>query len=301
MKILNSLLITFLFLFLCYSTGYSQNFAVSNNNGQSVSPQSPNDLVFIHYDGDNSANSVGDGGTTFIGGARFRDTIMSPYTGGELQYVQFYYSQAATGLTIMIFDAGTDTTAGTLLLSQPLILDSLIVGNWNRVPLNTNIPISGNDLWVCLRVEDSTAASYPFGVDAGPADPDGDWVNDSGTWQHLNDFGLNYNWNIRGEVQTTPAGIKVNIGDALTFNLAQNYPNPFNPTTSIAYTVPQSGNVKLAVYNLIGEQVALLVNGFVTSGSHKATFNAKSLPSGVYFYKLQTGNSIMIKKMLLLK
>jgi hypothetical protein len=156
-------------------------------------------------------------------------------------------------------------------------------------------------LWVCLRVEDSTAASYPFGVDAGPADPDGDWVNDSGTWQHLNDFGLNYNWNIRGEVETTPAGVSVNIADALTFNLAQNYPNPFNPTTSIAYTVPQSGNVKLAVYNLIGEQVALLANGFVTSGSHQATFNAKSLPSGVYFYKLQTGNSIMIKKMLLLK
>jgi hypothetical protein len=593
MKHFNRYLFTLLFSFLIYSVGYSQNFAVSNNHTTGTSPQSPNDLVVVHYDGDNAGNSVGDGGTTFIGGARYRASIMGAYTGGELQFVQFHYTQAATGLTIMIYDAGTATAPGALLLTQPLDLGSLTVGDWNQVALSTNIPISGNDLWVCLQVEDATAASYPLGVDAGPADPDGDFVNDSGTWDHLNDFGLNYNWNIRGVVETSPSGggvifsdnfdsyvagqqlacqnptdwttwsldpcnatedayvssnfahsgansfvvaqnndevhywgpetsgkwqidlynyiptgatgyfntlsqfiatqewglevyfnaagagsinaggnlaatfnivydtwvmnsvivdldndvaeywyngamvyqwqwtlgasgtpialsleandffgaaatdemyvddytvtdltnvpveltsftastnnlgqvelnwntatetnnrmfeierkdaqnnfatvgfvngsgtstqphsytfvdknvnsgtytyrlkqidfdgrseysnnVEVSVSGPATFDLSQNYPNPFNPTTSITYNVPQSGNVTLAVYNTIGQQVAMLVNGNVTAGIHTATFNAKSLPSGAYFYKLQQGSSVMVKKMLLLK
>jgi hypothetical protein len=65
--------------------------------------------------------------------------------------------------------------------------------------------------------------------------------------------------------------------------------------------VPQSGKVKLAVYNLIGQEVAVLVNDVVTEGSHEVEFNAKSLPSGAYFYKLQSDNSVTVKKMLLLK
>ncbi|HSD64057.1 MAG TPA: T9SS type A sorting domain-containing protein, partial [Ignavibacteriaceae bacterium] len=85
------------------------------------------------------------------------------------------------------------------------------------------------------------------------------------------------------------------------FNLSQNYPNPFNPTTDINFTVPEAGNVKLAVYNALGQEVAVLVNGMVTAGLHTATFNASSLPSGAYIYKLQSNNSVMVKKMMLMK
>jgi hypothetical protein len=95
--------------------------------------------------------------------------------------------------------------------------------------------------------------------------------------------------------------VNVSATGPTTFNLAQNYPNPFNPTTNISFSVPESGNVKLAVYNTIGQEVAVLVNGAVTVGQHEVTFNAASLPSGTYFYKLQTSNSIMVKKMMLLK
>ncbi len=95
--------------------------------------------------------------------------------------------------------------------------------------------------------------------------------------------------------------VEVNINGLTTFNLEQNYPNPFNPSTDISYNIPEAGNVTLAVYNVIGEQVALLVNGFVTAGAHTVTFNAKALPSGVYFYKLQHGNSVLVKKMMLLE
>ncbi len=95
--------------------------------------------------------------------------------------------------------------------------------------------------------------------------------------------------------------VEVTVSGPRTFSLAQNYPNPFNPTTTITYSVPQAGKVKLAVYNLLGQEVAVLVNGVVSEGSHQVEFNAKSLPSGAYFYKLQGENSVSVKKMLLLK
>lgn len=95
--------------------------------------------------------------------------------------------------------------------------------------------------------------------------------------------------------------VEVDVQGPLTFALLQNYPNPFNPTTNIKYSVPTASNVKLAVYNTIGEEVAVLVNGFVQEGFYEVTFNASSLPSGVYFYKLQSGNTVEMKKMMLLK
>ncbi len=96
-------------------------------------------------------------------------------------------------------------------------------------------------------------------------------------------------------------GITQNDNAPLTFNLAQNYPNPFNPTTTISYNLTEQSRVKLSVYNILGQEVAVLVNGIKTAGSHQAVFNAEALPSGAYLYKLQQGNSVLVKKMLLLK
>ena len=95
--------------------------------------------------------------------------------------------------------------------------------------------------------------------------------------------------------------IEVEVNGPLTFALEQNYPNPFNPSTSIKYSVPENGFVKLSVYNLVGEEISVLVNEIVDAGFHEATFNAANLPSGTYFYSLQTVNSIQTKKMVLLK
>jgi hypothetical protein len=85
------------------------------------------------------------------------------------------------------------------------------------------------------------------------------------------------------------------------FDLAQNYPNPFNPTTMITYSVPKSQNVKLTVYNVLGSQVRVLVNETKGAGTYQARFDAQNLSSGVYFYKLEMGNQVMAKKMMLLK
>jgi hypothetical protein len=95
--------------------------------------------------------------------------------------------------------------------------------------------------------------------------------------------------------------IEVEVNGPLTFALEQNYPNPFNPSTIIKYSVPETGSVKLDVYNLVGEEVAVLVNEIKEAGFYQVTFEASNLPSGAYFYKLQAGNSVQLNKMVFLK
>jgi len=86
-----------------------------------------------------------------------------------------------------------------------------------------------------------------------------------------------------------------------TLTLKGNYPNPFNPTTTISYAVPETRHVRLGVYNLLGQEVAELVNEKVSAGHHRVTFDASSLTSGVYIYRLQTNTQTRTGKMMLMK
>jgi len=85
------------------------------------------------------------------------------------------------------------------------------------------------------------------------------------------------------------------------FNLSQNYPNPFNPTTMITYTIPKASKVTLKVYDVLGSEVATLVNQFQDANSYSVNFNASSLSTGVYLYKIEADNFQMTRKMILLK
>jgi len=90
------------------------------------------------------------------------------------------------------------------------------------------------------------------------------------------------------------------------FKLYQNYPNPFNPSTKIRFTIPQgerseTQDVILKVFDVLGSEVAILVNEEKSSGNYEVEFNASSLPSGVYFYQLKAGPYIETKKMILMK
>jgi type IX secretion system substrate protein len=85
------------------------------------------------------------------------------------------------------------------------------------------------------------------------------------------------------------------------FDLKQNYPNPFNPSTHIAFELKKSGLIKLTVFDVLGREVAQLVNRNMAIGNHSVTFMADELPSGVYFYKLASGEASQIKKMVLMK
>ena len=95
--------------------------------------------------------------------------------------------------------------------------------------------------------------------------------------------------------------IEVEVLNPDKFELNQNYPNPFNPITSIKFSLPSAGNVKLSVYNLLGQEVQTLINGFKEAGIHTVNFEAKNLNSGIYLYKLEANGLTSVKKMTLLK
>jgi hypothetical protein len=99
-----------------------------------------------------------------------------------------------------------------------------------------------------------------------------------------------------------PTGVSNNnnrIPDA--YRLEQNFPNPFNPNTSISFGIPKAGNVKLVVYDILGREVAVLVNEFMQAGDYTIPFDASEFASGVYMYKLESGGFIDVKKMSLVK
>jgi hypothetical protein len=94
--------------------------------------------------------------------------------------------------------------------------------------------------------------------------------------------------------------IEVNV-ELSQFYLSQNYPNPFNPVTKIKYSLLQTGYVTLKVYNTIGEEVVTLVNNIEEAGSHQVGFDASDFNSGVYYYRLESGNFSVTNKMILIK
>ena len=107
--------------------------------------------------------------------------------------------------------------------------------------------------------------------------------------------------NVYYDGENLPVGITNTNGIANTYSLSQNFPNPFNPTTTIKFSLPKDGLVKLVVYDVLGKEVATLVNDEQTKGNYQVTFNASKLTSGVYFYKITSGDFSDVKKMLLVK
>jgi hypothetical protein len=131
-----------------------------------------------------------------------------------------------------------------------------------------------------------TATEAPTFILVGVTDDDSSSVQVGGVW---------YN--------ETPAGLEISdeAPIATRFELGQNYPNPFNPTTHIRFNIPETANTKLTVFNVMGEKVATLVNSVMQAGGHTVSWNASSMPTGVYFYQLESANFSQTKKLLLVK
>ena len=102
-------------------------------------------------------------------------------------------------------------------------------------------------------------------------------------------------------VETSVTNEEEIINTPTDFVLNQNYPNPFNPTTTISFSIPFSGFTSLNVYDILGNEVATLVNEEKPAGNYEVSFNASSLPSGTYFYRIQAGLFIETRKMILMK
>jgi hypothetical protein len=95
--------------------------------------------------------------------------------------------------------------------------------------------------------------------------------------------------------------VSVPTNKTYQFELAQNYPNPFNPTTTIQFSIPETSFIELSVFDILGRKVAKLVEGKFEVGTHKVTFDATNLSSGIYFYKLKSEKFSAVKKMILMK
>jgi endoglucanase len=102
-------------------------------------------------------------------------------------------------------------------------------------------------------------------------------------------------------VKTTKVSDEANLNNPKVFSLEQNYPNPFNPITTIKYSITEASDVSVIVYDHLGREVKTLVHEFKNCGEYSVSFDVNSIASGLYFYKLQVGKNIAVKKMLLVK
>jgi hypothetical protein len=155
---------------------------------------------------------------------------------------------------------------------------------------------------------------FPLRIDANDIDPvvDGDVArslmlstmgdsqfgtktDEDGPWQRPHTWGI-------AEVIGAPTGVATNpVVNPYVYKLCDNYPNPFNPSTTVQYELKVTGNTTLKVFNLLGQEVAVLVNESQQAGPHSVTFNANRLSSGIYFYTIESGSFKQAKKMMLLK
>lgn len=107
--------------------------------------------------------------------------------------------------------------------------------------------------------------------------------------------------NVYYDSENLPINIKEIPGTVNSYNLSQNYPNPFNPVTNINFSIPENGFVKIIVFDILGKEVATLVNSEKPAGNYRIMFDASELNSGIYFYKITAGDFTDVKKMLLVK
>ncbi len=153
---------------------------------------------------------------------------------------------------------------------------------------------NGIELWKSDGTESGTVLVQDFytGFTSSAPFP---LVNVNGTWFFHAIPGL---W----KLETGPTGVEnSNGGSPAVFSLHQNYPNPFNPATTIRYDVPRQSVITLKVYNMLGQEVASLVNGVKEAGSYTESFDATRLGNGVYFYRLQSSSFIETRKLVFLK
>lgn len=181
----------------------------------------------------------------------------------------------------------SDTTSGNIYLinvgNNSLVIDSIIVTGSNFILTNITNEIEPFSAWksVVYFIPDSVR-NYSAAII---------FYSDSGTKQiSLSGIGKDNAVSVESEY-TTPS----------TFSLEQNYPNPFNPGTKISWQSPVSSLQTIKVFDVLGTEVATLVNEFRNAGNYEVNFNASNIPSGVYFYRLQVGNIIETKKMILMK
>ena len=214
-------------------------------------------------------------------------TIRAQFDGSQLADVDF-------NLHIYEDNAGAP---GTEVHTQTVtVTTSEVLPAWKEIVIDSWLTIDG-DFWVWFEIEDAGHFPKMIGDEAEP------WAdhNHFYSWDGSGAPDLStYFYTVRAQVAE---GVRAEINEIspTSYNLAQNYPNPFNPVTDIHYSIAHADRVNLRVFNVLGQEIAVLVDGLQTAGLHKVSFDGTNLPSGVYIYRLETPNFSSSRKMLLLK
>ncbi len=223
-----------------------------------------------------------DGGATWSSGIRVNQDALN---NGKVQFFPAICVDGAGGVDICYYDNR----------NYPSVGDSCET-------YMSHSPDGGNT-WVDFPVSDHR---WKVDGETGLQPYGGDYIGVSVSNNRVFPFWMD---NKSGSMQAWTCAIDVNaIGITpvsnnvpANYSLEQNYPNPFNPATNIKFDVPKSGHVMLAVYDMLGNRVELIVNNELHAGSYTADFHANNLASGVYFYRLEAGDFVQTKKMMLTK
>jgi photosystem II stability/assembly factor-like uncharacterized protein len=221
------------------------------------------------------------------------------------------WSSATSGATNSYGVAFKDANNGIVIHSNGVVRVSTNGGGtWNAATSPTSAALVGvaflpgtNSAWMASGTTSYRSTNngsswfaqsqYPFG----------------GSLTHLSFVDTTYGWAVTGSGEILKyqppgtVGVEETPGDLAptTVLLDQNYPNPFNPTTHVGFRISRFGFVSLKVYDLLGREVATLVDDTRAAGEHVVQFDASGLPSGVYFYRLIHGNSVLTRKMMLMQ
>jgi uncharacterized delta-60 repeat protein len=259
-----------------------------SSNGQQLWVQRYND-PFSSIDKGRSI-AVGNSGSVYVTGE-------SVYTAGY-DYATIKYSSSGVQQWITRYNgpANNDDKASTLVIDN--LENIYVTGSSLNIPSGTNTD--------CVTVKyDSSGVQQWLQTYNGPANG-----NDYGHFiaidNYMNVFVSGSSGGIGSDIATIKYSQLVGINPVsseipVNYNLSQNYPNPFNPATNIKFQIPKTGFVKLIVYDIIGSEIAKLVNEQLSSGVYEVEWNAMKYPSGVYYYKLTSGEYTETKKMILIK
>jgi hypothetical protein len=172
------------------------------------------DDFVLHYDGDND-NSFSWGPNipyTIVNAAMFPPALTLPHVGMMITSVDVFFNELGTDFSLRIYDMGNGFKPGELLVDQPF---TPIAQSWNNIALDNPVYISGSEIWVGYQYTQPIADNYIPGVDAGPANINGDWISFGGvSWAHLTDYESDVNWNIRANLSGTPIAQWLSVAPA---------------------------------------------------------------------------------------
>ncbi len=244
-------------------------------------------------------------------------------------YSQQYINQCRNSLSVQILDNSTSIDSmfinipgGNKIVDVNLLLDT-ILHTWVsdlRIYIqrgNIGVKVINNiggsaDNFIGSLLDDSASGPPPPPPFTGTFRPYdslsrfNNYMPGAGYWKlvitdsAIGDTGVLKAWCLR-IVHTNVNGILQTVEIPNTYRLYQNYPNPFNPVTKIKYGVPQNGYIKLTVYDELGKEVQVVDEGYKEANTYEAVFDATNLPSGVYYYKLETDGFTDTKKMVIIK